>query len=172
MVVCWLAQVVFGFGVTVVPGGFEATEAPSANSFPFTAGINRYQQVYLASSFDNPTQPIQIDSIAFRQDAGESTTLSVSILDLEIRLSTTTVTPVTLSTTFAANIGGDEFLVHDGPRTLTSSNTLLGNGTKPFDIVIPLSSPFLYDPNNGNLLLDITTNPKEAFSDQAASLTI
>jgi hypothetical protein len=147
---------VSSMGVTVVPGGFEAVEAPSSNSFPFTAGINRYQQVYLASSFDDPTLPILIDSIAFRLDGSTGSTLNVSILDLEVRLSTTSITPETMSTTFASNIGGNETLVHDGPRTLTSSNTTLGNGTKAFDIIIPLSSSFLYNPNNGNLLLDIT----------------
>ena len=43
-----------------------------------------------------------------------------------------------------------------GPITIPSTFTGPANGLKDFDVIIPLTTPFLYNPGLGNLLLDGT----------------
>ena len=42
-----------------------------------------------------------------------------------------------------------------GPLSLSSAFTGPASGPKNFDILINLTTPFLYNPSNGNLLLDV-----------------
>ena len=74
---------------------------------------------------------------------------------MQINLSTTAKMPDGLSTTFAENVGGDDQLVY-GPGGLL----ILGVAESPpgFPDVIQLEEPFLYDPAQGNLLLDVRVN--------------
>jgi hypothetical protein len=54
------------------------------------------------------------------------------------------------------NIGADERLVFSGPRDWNACGT--GGcppNVLPFDQVIPLATPFVYDPTAGNLLLEV-----------------
>jgi len=59
--------------------------------------------------------------------------------DLEIRLSHTTVTPSTLSTTFASNIGIDETLVLQSSAYAASGTNVFGN-PNPFDVLFDLDN--------------------------------
>ena len=73
-------------------------------------------------------------------------------------MSTTTKLVDGLSLTFADNIGSNQTTVVNGNVQVSSSNILVAGGsTKVFDIVITFSTPFLYDPSLGNLLLDSRT---------------
>jgi hypothetical protein len=60
-----------------------------------------------------------------------------------------------LSSTFADNLGPDNVLVFDGTLTWIHANLPGPGNTRQFDVVFPLTTPFLYDPAAGNLLLDI-----------------
>jgi hypothetical protein len=64
-------------------------------------------------------------------------------------LSTTSATIASLSTNYASNIGPDAKTVFSGTQTITAAS----NGT--FDFLVTLSTPFVYDPTKGNLLLDV-----------------
>jgi hypothetical protein len=70
-------------------------------------------------------------------------------------LSSTSAAPDGLSATFASNVGANDTIVFDGSLSLSSSFTGPADGPKAFDIVINLTTPFLYTPRSGNLLLDI-----------------
>ena len=74
---------------------------------------------------------------------------------LEIRTSVTQQSPNTISTTFADNITGPETVVFNGPFSATTQSVDLPNGTKEFDVDVVLTTPFRYDPNEGNLLTDL-----------------
>jgi hypothetical protein len=53
-------------------------------------------------------------------------------------------------------VGGDDQVVFaPGPLSLSSADTGPVSGPKDFDIVINLTTPFLYNPVAGNLLLDV-----------------
>src|ERR1019366_6196738 len=69
-----------------------------------------------------------------------------------INLSTTAKAPDGLDTTFANNVGLNDTLVYSG--TLTLSSAAIGSPAA-FDILIPLTTPFWYNPAAGNLLLDV-----------------
>lgn len=150
--------------LTVVPPGFENmggnAQGPAPLRFP-GAGGSRVQQVYesqLFSGFGNSAQSItRIDFRAFPGSAPSflfSNTVTVS--DIQIRLSTTAGGDEganQLSANFAANVGANVVTVYTGPLTLTTA----ANGNtpvSPFDYTIQLQTPFIYNPGQGNLLLD------------------
>src|SRR5215831_8521645 len=145
------------FGSIVVPNSLADAEGNSNNCFPFGFcqgnGTMRYQQVYASSQF---SAPILIGQFLFRPDANTGAAFSAVLPDIQINMSTTSKAPDSLSTTFADNVGVDDSIVYArGALALSSSFTGPVVGPKTFDILISLTSPFLYNPGAGNLLLDV-----------------
>lgn len=111
-----------------------------ANSFPFGDSnyLGEYQQVYDGSLFSGSVNITQLTFFAgpgfpFDKISGNYT----------LHLSTTAAGVGSLSTVYANNIGADNSLFFSG----TVSNVLSFTGT-----------PFLFDPTQGNLLLDVFVN--------------
>ncbi len=74
---------------------------------------------------------------------------------LRVAMSNTKKLPDQLSGTFADNIGTNEAVVFSGPITLSSpSPQTTTTNLSTFDISIPLTTPFTYDPSKGSLLVD------------------
>jgi len=143
------------FANPIVPNNLANTEGNSAADLPVDGflGSMRYQQVYAASQFfDIRNEGGFIDYIAFRLDGGCGGAQGQSAASLQIDLSTTVKGPDSLSPVFAQNVGLDDTVVR-GPSTFT---ILLGCGStpEPFELIV-LDRPFFYNPNAGNLLLDI-----------------
>jgi hypothetical protein len=137
----------------VVPNSLANTEGGGNNNFPFDSTTSqRYQQVYAANQFSSGGW---ITQIAFRPDGIVGKVFSVTIANIQIDLSTTGDAPDGLSTTFANNVGSDDTTVFSGALSLSSSDTGPAGGPKAFDIIINLTTPFLYNPGSGNLLLDV-----------------
>lgn len=140
----------------VVPAGFENTAGGFMGPSPFRrsgTGGSRNQIVYPGGAFGGP---VLIDSIAFRPvnfafPANPPPTLTIG--NVSIALSTTSAAENSLSPTFANNVGADAQTVFSGPLTLTPG-PITGNGLRDFDYLIEFQSPFLFDPADGNLLLD------------------
>ncbi|HMB95741.1 MAG TPA: hypothetical protein VKK61_06850 [Tepidisphaeraceae bacterium] len=144
----------------VVPNGSASTEGNDDNAFPFDIGAGslsseRYQQAYNASSFAAITTPELITQLIFRPDSLAGGAFDSTISNIQIDLSTTTKSANSLDATFANNVGLDDTVVFNGSLHLSSTFTGPVNGPKDFDIVINLTTPFLYDPGVGNLLLDV-----------------
>jgi hypothetical protein len=119
-------------GDTVTTGGTD-----QGNVFPFGSPnyVGEYQQVYSASLFSGP---VDITAIAFfPQTDNPGQTISG---DFTLDLSTTSAGIDGLSTTYADNIGTNNALFFSG----SVSDVLSFTGT-----------PFLYNPSQGNLLLDV-----------------
>jgi sugar lactone lactonase YvrE len=155
LVGCALAH---GSTVSIVtPNGLTGTEGNIDNAFPFSvAETMRYQQVYAASQFGAiAAGGGMITAIAFRPDAVYGYAFTHTIANIQIDLSTTTAGPGGLSLTFANNVGANDTTVFNGSLTLSSAFTGPAGGPKNFDILIPLTTPFYYNPAAGNLLLDI-----------------
>ncbi len=140
--------------VTIVaPNGNAAVEGNDANSFPFNNFEGRYQQAYGADQFDNGL--LSITEIAFRTDAGAAAQDWASLLTFTVSLSTS-VNPVgSLSTVFADNIGLDETLVFTAAGEVYNGTNAGAPGPNAFDLILTLDTPFLYDPANGDLLLEV-----------------
>jgi hypothetical protein len=114
----------------------------------------RLQEVYGSVHF--PTEgALLITELRFRPDFQQGGAFSATIANIQINLSTTVREPDALSTTFAENVGDDDTVVFSGSLTVSSQFIGPATGPKEFDIMIPLSTPFLYDPGQGNLLLDV-----------------
>jgi hypothetical protein len=148
----------------VIPNGLQNIEA-AGGSGVFNEPT-REQTIYSASHF--PTQPIWISELRFRPNIYDGTpgrAFTATLSDVDIRLSTSQRQPDGLSGHFAENTGIDETVVFDGSLTLSSQFSGPPSGPKEFDIVVPLTTPFFYDPAAGNLLLDIRN-----FSPQASSI--
>jgi hypothetical protein len=142
----------------VVPGGNASVEGNYNNAFPFNIGSfeiasMRYQQIYGASAFSSLTAPEFITSISFRLSDFNPQAFSATLPSIQIDLSTTSRAVDGLSSTYASNVGSNDTVVfNQGPLSLSSAG---GSSPAPFDITIVLQHPFLYDPSQGNLLLDV-----------------
>ena len=143
----------------VVPGsGTGNAQAPTPFNYYGSTG-SQVQQIYASSFF--PVAEL-ISGFSFRAYPGAAPSVffsnSVDISDVVIQLSTTSAgadeSGSLPSTTFADNLGGDTTTVFSGALTLTTAAT--GIGAQPFDYTVTFSTPFLYNPSAGNLLLDIT----------------
>jgi hypothetical protein len=147
---------------TVLPGGSQSIEGNSATSYPFNGGnlgfsSMRYQQVFWQDEFITVitvrTNPLLIDQIYFRLDSAAGPSPPASI-DVEVHLSTTPRAVDGLSPIFAENIGADDIAVI--PRSSQPMNPAWISGMAPQSLHLwNLSTPFYYDPTQGNLLLDI-----------------
>ena len=134
----------------VVPNQNRNVEGPNNNSIPFGSSSDfRYQQLYSSSQLENCTQILQIN---FRFD-DFSDANSITYPDVLVQLSTTSLLPGELSTTFANNIGPDVTTVYSGELSFEAPEC--DAGPCPFDNTIILQTPFSYDPSEGNLLLDV-----------------
>jgi hypothetical protein len=142
----------------VIPNVSAAQEGAASSSAPFDVGSTivpsyAYQQVYMASAFSPDTR--SITSIAFRPDTPAGGGFNETLGSITIRLSITSKTAQNLSSTFADNLGASSTVLASGPLTISSSYTSAAGSSRAFDIVIPLSTPFLYDPSQGNLIMEV-----------------
>jgi hypothetical protein len=106
----------------------------------------RYQQIYSKSEF---SQAGTITALRFRRYGAA---FSSVVADMKINLAYSATTYAAPSTVFANNVGAGVTTVFDGLATLSSTGTVL---PQTFDIVINLTTPFAYDPKQGDLLMDI-----------------
>lgn len=114
------------------------------NCFPFSCNYNGdYQQVYTSSDFSGS---VTITGLEFyNTQANEGTTAIAGTWTLA--LSTTSAAWNTLSDTPANNVGGDNTQVFTGS---ISQAWAFGD-----TLTFLFSTPFTYNPANGNLLLDV-----------------
>ena len=117
----------------------------SGNCFPWGCSYNaEYQQVYSHTQFSGP---ITITNLEFFNTQVNNNNLLMNSGTWNISLSTSSADWNTISTTYASNLGADNTLVFSG------------NLTQPWafgdTLHITLTTPFTYDPSQGNLLLDV-----------------
>ena len=144
-----------------VPSSLANIEGNGNNSYPFNiypvlVPSMRYQQIYAASEFG--TRRLLITDIEFRPDALQGLNFLGFVDNVQINLSTTSATVDNLSSSFAANIGLNDTIVYNPSNlTLSSQYNGLGSGPANFDVSIRLTTPFVYEPTQGRLLLDVRT---------------
>jgi len=122
--------------------------ATLGNSYPFGQYSGEYQQTYLASAFAGP---IAITGLQFFAPLDRFTT-SVNG-DYVVSLAYSANPRGSLSTTFANNIGA-------GLTTLFSGHISQDNVPS---LTITAGNSFLYNPNLGDLLLDVVSSNSSGF---------
>ena len=151
-----LAALAQGTTQIVVPNALANVEGNSGTSDPFTSSSFRLQMVFDASQFAIPAGASgRIDRISFRDDGASAGPVGFSFGGGSIQFSTTSRTPDSLSPTFADNIGSDATTVRNGAMPI-SGLFQSGANPQPFGSGITMTAPFWYNPQHGNLLLDIT----------------
>jgi len=140
--------------VIVVPNALATNDGNSFEMPPSGPASVRQQNIYAASQFGALSGPSFLTKFAFRPDTtpGPSGPRSWTV---RVYASTTSRSVALLSTIFAENLGTNNTLVLDGTVNLTTGNLPGPGNTRQFDYVFTLTTPFLYDPAAGNLLLDI-----------------
>lgn len=135
----------------VVPNAYVASEGGSNNSFPFryTQNAGHYQQSFEALQFPGP---ILIDEIAYRYLGDGSA--GASTADFKMTFSYCASSWNTLSGTFANNVGAGATVVYDGVWNVEAFNGDAGL-PNPFTQRLHLTTPFFYDPSQGDLLMDV-----------------
>lgn len=146
-ILCLLLAAPAMAGVTI---GLPA-DVGVGNCFPFgcaysTYGSGEYQQVYNSGQFATDT-PITITSLEFYNTAFNFNATAMNSGNWTISLSTTPADWNTLVPNFASNLGGN------------NTQVFSGNLAQPWGfgktLQINLSTPFIYDPLAGNLLMDV-----------------
>src|SRR5262245_34946066 len=138
----------------VVPTGLTNSETPFGSGTLVNTS-HRSQQVYEASQFATVTGALVITELRFRPDAFFGKAFTSSVANIQIRLSTTTRAENGLSPQYSQNVGADEVVVFNGTLPISSLFGLEPNGTRAFDIIVPIVPTFVYAPSLGNLLLEI-----------------
>lgn len=139
----------------VVPPHLAETDGNTSVQTPSgDAGGTRNMTIVDAAHFKSLTGPAYLTQFAYRPNgtpgpSGPRTGV------LRIYASTTRKAMSDLSTRFDENLGPDTTLVFDGTLTWDSSDLPAGGNTRQFDIRFPFTTPFLYDPAAGNLVLAI-----------------
>ena len=139
--------------VVVAPNDLSTNDAVFGSGV-LRAANYREQAVYAATHFPSDIGLV-ITELRFRPDYFYGTPFDTTIEGIQVNLSTATAGPDALSTTFANNVGPDDTVVFSGALACSSQFAGPLNGPKDFDIVIPLTTPFLYNPAAGNLLVEI-----------------
>ena len=172
-----LQRITFGVALMMVVVGFRPVAANEINlvSPPGLDNVDgnasgadtndplRAQRLHLASEFASLDRPHYITAIALRADKDQQTTVTGESSQFTMSLSTTSITD--LSATFADNIGPDNTLVFDGPISLIYPATGPAGGPHPFGTAIVFDTPYLYDPSQGNLMVDTNTPVESTGSD-------
>lgn len=146
------------FGATLVVPNANASATGNAG-LQIPSGTASYEIQRLLGSGQFPSGTIQITGISFRAAPGTGP-ISATIGNLAVYVSTSPNFPNTknsgqtlMSSTFASNVGSDNTLVFSGSN-VTWSDSGCSSGPCPFDINITFSTPFSYNPANGQLLID------------------
>ncbi|HLU40526.1 MAG TPA: hypothetical protein VK081_14170 [Planctomycetota bacterium] len=146
-----LAGSLFAQTTQVIPADFATTEAGSSTAWPFGLGSAcRIQYLYGAGE-TGLNAPVTIRSLNLRANGGAANVAKNNI-DLEISLSTTSVTVGTASTTFANNHGPNLTVAY--VRKMTSVQATMATTPGQYTGPLMLDVPFPYDPAAGNLLID------------------
>ena len=131
-----------------VPAWCDIVE-PLSNITTFQVPVadTRILAIYNSSLFQG-TGGIDIQDISFYSEGGISGISGES--PIQIYLGTTPIPAASLSPTYSNNVSGGETLVYSGTLLPSASESVEG-----FTITLSLLAPFLYQPADGNLLLDI-----------------
>lgn len=150
--VCTLGTALAQLQVVVVPNDAANVEGNSSSADLFVNGTARMVQVYSATEFNFSGAPTgRIDGVAFRLESG--TAPVVGFWNVSVGVGTTSRSPDGLSPIFDDNLGADSIMVRAGLFGISATNNTVS--PRPFEVQIPFTSPFFYDPTRGNLALSI-----------------
>ncbi|HEX6811383.1 MAG TPA: hypothetical protein VF384_07160 [Planctomycetota bacterium] len=157
----------------VVPNGCATSEGFTGSPFPWGRGGlgMRHQTIYDSSHFTNQgvTYPIGITALRWRPDANVGLVPSSYPAGCSVFLSTCPVDQSAVVGAFANNRGADHTQVFSGVVSWGAQPAQ--SGPTPFGIGIQLTTPFVYDPNSGDLNIECDL-PIQLFTGTAPMLDV
>jgi hypothetical protein len=147
--------------ILVLPEGRAHLEGNGALDSPFetrSSELGRAAQIFERSLFDSLPGPISISQIAFRLDGRpQPPVVDVTIPALEVQLSTTqwSADRPEQFNVFDVLHGEDRTIVFSKQPLRWFTTPQPEGALNPFDLIIPFSQPFEYDPTKGNLYIDL-----------------
>lgn len=158
--ICGTAVPAFAEGIRiVVPNVATDTEGASSAPLSFQATGFRTQVTYSSTEFGDLPESYQfITEIAFRPNAFITSPRTVMLEDAQWYLSTSATAVDDRNVTFSENHGPNKTLVYDGPLTLSTDAIGPPEGPRSFDYRFALQTPFLYDPAQGNLVVEFSSS--------------
>ncbi len=146
----------------VIPIGLPNGAGNSSNSFPWgtsAAGFPglRVMTCYDSSNFTTAglTTPIRITRLKWRANDSTSSWTGGTFAQGAVSMATAAVDHTSITTSFAQNAGNDASTVYSGPVHFLAG---AGNGigrSGPVVIDVSLTTPFIYDPAAGDLIIDV-----------------
>ncbi|MCA8956845.1 MAG: hypothetical protein KDC87_12280 [Planctomycetes bacterium] len=138
----------------VSPAGYEFQTGNSNNTFPLGRVSASYQQIHDAADMGalNSHAAMVISGMHFRPAASYS--ITARAFDVQVTLSTTSVTSAAMSTTFSANLGTNTTVVL--PYTNFNLPAGAGTGGDPNAPLwkFPFTTIYPYNAASGNLVWD------------------
>lgn len=140
----------------VIPNGLANVDGNSSNQFPWGRGGSgiRVQNFYDSSHFtlQGVTTPVLITRLRWRLDAFTNSTAVNYPVGATVTLSTCPVDQAAITNNMAANRGNDATVCYSGP--VSWPQTQVSPNPPPFQVDLPLSTPFYYDPAFGDLAIE------------------
>lgn len=153
----------------VSPSGLEDTDGnysyvPENRPYPATLPVHtpngwRGQGLHVSAAFESlGPGPFEITGLAWRPDISVNAPVT-AVWQMTVLMSTTAREAESLSSTFADNYGADGVTqVFSGSAQFQTDGVPRGDGLPhEFDYVVEFDTPYVYDPQKGNLLLDMAS---------------
>lgn len=140
----------------VIPAANASVEGSRQSVYPFGYTNPRVQQVWAGSAITSSVA--FIDGLDYRGNAPRSATQAMparAYTGLQIDFGPTSVSPTTLSKTFASNITSTMTTVFNAAFNLPAQPAL-ATSPSPFNIKFSWTTPVMFSSANGNLLVETT----------------
>lgn len=138
-----------------VPANADLADGHQSHGLPFGAPGFRTQILVDAAAVASTTGVVF--GLQFRVDRASAPLAQLTVPNVTISISQTTVPILGLGPTFAANVTGTPTVVYQGAVALPAQGAGL-SGPLPWNVAIAFPSPYVFATAAGNLLVDIVAN--------------
>lgn len=146
----------------VIPNGTATVPGNTSNAFPWGSNASTWPGLRLMAVYDSANftgaainYPILITRLRWRVNDGTTTWTGGTYAAATVALSTAAVDYTQVTVNFASNHGPDLTTVFNGPVTIAGGASNGIGVLPPWVVDVPLSTPFLYDPSAGDLVIDV-----------------
>ncbi|MCA8978133.1 MAG: PKD domain-containing protein [Planctomycetes bacterium] len=159
---CLTAAPVVAQSSVVIPVGFASTPGNSANYYPWGTSASGWNGLRLLATYgavnftgQNITAPILIDRLQWRPDDQAPAVSGGTFTVATVEMSTSPVGWRAVTTNIAADHGPDRAVVYSGPVVYAPTTGGISWTPQSRCVDVTLTSPFLYDPLAGDLVIDV-----------------
>lgn len=163
LVPCFLSAAAIAQAATIdLPRHAGLADANQVHYAPFGYAGQRSQLLIDASAVASSTSVVT--GLRFRADRTRGTPVAITWPNVTVRMSHCTLPLTAMSTSFAGNETETPQTVFQGAVTLPARTAALA-GAEPWNVVVAFPIGFLFEPTQGNLLIDIVVDGVSSLPD-------